>query len=191
METLDAVHALMVEQLVEELRSQPGTIFVEVPVSHFGWRWVMDIVRFRPRPVCGCHVEPFEVETRLTDVNAIIRRMHQNAAIYPQYLRSTKDLDPANVRSWLVLLATRENAEVLADHANTFAQAFNGHRCPEGSRSALFIMDPLAPRRPRFLQIERLLRAGCLESTLDQLCRYEDKLDFQRQWRRCRQQSEN
>lgn len=181
----------MVERLLEQFRTQPGATFVEVPVNYYGWRWVTDIVRFRPGPVCGAVVEPFEVETRLTEVNTTIRRVHRNGTIYPDYLRTSKDLEAGGVLSWLVVLATRENAKVLASHANTFAEAFNGHRSPDGSRSALLVLDPLRTCAPRPFQVGRLLQAGCLEGTLEQLCPYDDKLDFERQWRRGQQRGEN
>ncbi|MDP9236057.1 MAG: hypothetical protein M3P30_01430 [Chloroflexota bacterium] len=186
----DWVHASVVEAVISQYTKNECVVMPENPYNLYGVRGVIDIARYAPTFMSGCHADFLEVETRLSDVNAVIRKIRERGLVYPQYLKAARQIELGQVSSWLVLLATRENAEVVLTYANTFATLFGmGTRVPQadGIRYGLCFADPLTFGGVRALPLLPLMEADTLEETLGDVCRYNDKPDVERallRWRR-------
>ncbi len=179
----DWVHATTVEAIISDFTKTDGVVMPESPYNFYGVKGIIDIARFRPAFASGCRADFLEVETRMWDVNAIIRKVRERGLVYPEYLHASRQIKLGQVTSWLVIPATEENAEVLLQYVNTFATLFGmGTRVPQsdGIRYGLAVVDPLAFSGVKALPLSPLIEAGTLESTLADLCRYADKPDLER-----------
>jgi len=179
----DWVHATLVEAVISFYTRTECVVMPETPYNVYGVRGVVDVSRFAPALMAGCRTDVVEVETRIMDVNALIRKIRERGLIYPKHLLEARQVQVGQVTSWLVLLATRENAEVIIEYANTFASLFGtGTRVPQadGVRYGLCLADPLAFSGVHAVPLTPLMEAESLVETLVDLCPFTDKPDVER-----------
>lgn len=187
----DWVHAAIVEAIIASFGQADGETMPESSYNYYGQRGAVDIARFSPTCANGCRLDVFEIETRLfdIDVNRIIRKVRDRGLLFPLYLKVFKELEVGQVYSWLAMLPTQENAELVIEYQHTFVSLFGaGTREPraDGVRYGLCLIDPLAFKGIRALPLHRLQHEGILDATLLDLCCYRDKPEVERALHRAR-----
>ena len=179
----DEAHAACVEALISKLRSDGHEPRTEGTYSRFGERGSVDVYCFgraykssRERRT-NCAI--YEV---WTEIDKALRKLDEKARVYPEALAEAHGLQrPSLTQAHFVVLATRQNLDLIADHWQTFRAKF-ADKMPPGKRLLLQVFDPVAGE----LEVLAPKPSGTSldDQTLRRWARYPSKSAFIEAWRK-------
>ncbi|MDO8611860.1 MAG: hypothetical protein Q7R32_03430 [Dehalococcoidia bacterium] len=143
----DRAHAACVEALISKLRSEGYDARPEGTYSKWGERGSVDVYcswKFSKSPrnrhtVCAI----YEVWTEVDNISESLRKLDEKARVFPVAYAEEQGLQrPSLTQAHLVLLATKQNVDVIAGHWETFQAKFSERKAP-GTSLFLRIFNPV------------------------------------------------
>lgn len=182
----DEAHAVCVDALISKLRSEGYDARPEGTYSKWGERGSVDVYcswKFSKSPrnrhtVCAI----YEVWTEVDNISESLRKLDEKARVFPVAYAEEQGLQrPSLTQAHFVLLATKQNVDVIAGHWETFQAKFSERKAP-GTGLFLRIFNPVTA------ELQTLLPASAgqrLErQTLYRWVRFPSKGAFLEAWRK-------
>ena len=182
----DEAHAACVEALISKLHTQGYDARPEGSYSKWGERGSVDVYccwRFSRSPRnrhTACAI--YEVWTEVDNISDSLRKLDEKARVFPVAYAEEQGLQrPSLTQAHFVLLATKQNVDVIAGHWDTFQAKFSERKAP-GTNLFLQIFNPVTA------ELQTLLPASAgqrLErQTLHRWVRFPSKGAFLEAWRK-------
>lgn len=185
----DEAHAACVEALVAKLHAEGLRPKTEVTYSRYGERGSVDVCCLEAPGsadgATGCAV--YEVWTQITNPNQALRKLDEKARVVPEVVAQQEAIPtPSHVRAHLVLLATKQNMELIASHRQTLLSKFS-EGLTSGTRFLLQAFDPIAGDLHTLLPAPQRAGGGLDSSELRRWSRFPSRAAFLEAWRERRQ----
>jgi hypothetical protein len=181
----DVAHAYCVDSLVRRLQKQGYEVRVEGTYNWYGERGSVDVYELHKDDE-SFYLTIYEVWTVIQNLNYTLRKLDEKARAFPSSVAKQRNETPDIVKAYLVLLATKQNCDLVLRHLATFRSKFEPGVEKSDTTTIFLKLGFFDPVQDEFIEIlpELAQQSRDLRQEMHKWARFPTVSSFVEAWKR-------